>query len=440
MADRQPRILLGMAETAGYLASLQRGFEEIGCRCHFIDLTEHPFAYGRTAALPGPSRWRVAITRRLASLPRRSSRRLGWRATTMLVDLLMLGWAIGHADLFVFTGHDSLLWRNLDLPLLRLLRKRVVWVFLGSDHRPPYLNGKRVRESLAAGESGYLQMAERTRAFATIVRRIERRADVVVAMSASAQLHTRSFVHLLAIGIPHAGEREQPEPPATSRRVPGAPVRVLHSPSDPAKGSEAIQRCVAGLAADGLPLEYREITGRPHAEVLDAIVDSDLVVDQLYSDSPLAVFATEAGYRGRAAIVGGYYADEIADDVPAELIPPSRFVAPGRLCAAIEELVRDEAGRAAVGTELARFVQERWSPADVARRYLQIAYAVPPAAWLYDPARLRYVHGWGLSEAEIGDYVGGFVERCGDSALALDHHPGLRDRLLGLTASTHGEA
>ncbi|HEV8252467.1 MAG TPA: hypothetical protein VGQ66_03715 [Candidatus Limnocylindria bacterium] len=428
-----------MAETAGYLAGLQRGFEEIGCRCHFIDLTEHPFGYSRTAALPGPSRWRAALARRVASLPRRSWRRLGWRMTMTLVDFLILAWAIGRADLFVFTGHDSLLWRNLDLPLLRVLGKRVVWVFLGSDHRPPYLNGKRVRESRAAGEDGYQQMAERTRAFATIVRRIERRANVVVAMSASAQLHTRSFVHLLAIGIPHAGDRDEPEPPARPRRV-GTPVRVLHSPSDPAKGSEAIQRCVAGLEANGLSLEYREITGRPHAEVLDAIVTSDLVVDQLYSDSPLAAFATEAAYRGRAAIVGGYYADAIADDVPADLIPPSRFVAPGQLCAAIEELARDEAGRAALGTQLARFVRERWSPADVARRYVQIAYAGPPAAWLYDPARLRYVHGWGLSEAEIGDYVARFVERCGTSALALDHHPGLRARLLELAASTQGEA
>ena len=180
----------------------------------------------------------------------------------MLVDLLMLAWAVGHADLFVFTGHDSLLWRNLDLPLLRVLGKRVVWVFLGSDHRPPYLNGKRVRESRAVGEDGYRQMAERTRAFATIVQRIERRASVVVAMSASAQLHTSPFVHLLAIGIPHAGDRDEPGPPAEPGAVGDTNVRVLHSPSDPAKGSEEIKACVTGLAAGGLPLEYREISGR----------------------------------------------------------------------------------------------------------------------------------------------------------------------------------
>ena len=357
----------------------------------------------------------------------------------MLVDLLILAWAIGHADLFIFTGHDSLIWRNADLPLLRLLRKRVVWVFLGSDHRPPYLNGKRVRESLAAGEAGYPRMAERARAFRTIVRRIERRADVVVAMSSSAQLHSRPFVHLLAIGIPHGQRNAEPEGTIAGEAGP-ANIRILHSPSDPAKGSEAIRACVTGLQGDGRVLDYREISGRPHDEVLEAIDECDLVVDQLYSDSPLAVFATEAGYRGRAAIVGGYYAGAIADDVAADLIPPSRFVLPDALCAAIDELSRDDGARLALGAELARFVRDRWSRADVAGRYLQLASGTAPSEWQYDPARLRYVHGWGLAEAEIKDYVGALVDRCGSKALALDDHPALRDRLLALAAPAGGGA
>lgn len=212
----------------------------------------------------------------------------------------------------------------------------------------------------------------------------------------------------------------------------GSGVRILHSPSDPAKGTDAIRACITELARRGVPVTYRQVTDRPHAEVLDAIGESDLVVDQLYSDSPLAVFATEAGYCHRATVVGGYYADEIAEDVPAEMIPPSRYVRPEELCGAIEELAGDEAARIALGAALARFVRERWSRVAVAARYLQIASGEAPSAWHYDPKRLRYVHGWGLSEGELKDYVGELVRRCGASALALDHHPALRDRLVEL--------
>ena len=202
MPRRRPRILLGMGETAGYLGGLQRGLEEIGHTCHIIDLTAHPFVYDRKAALARLTYWRMAAGRRMAAHSSGSARRYPWLAATWLIDLLILAWAIWHADLFIFTGHNSLLWRNTDLPLLKVLGKRIVWVFLGSDHRPPYLNGKRVRESLADGDAGYAAMAEQARTYRTIVRRIERRADVVVANSASAQFHSRPFVHLLAIGLP----------------------------------------------------------------------------------------------------------------------------------------------------------------------------------------------------------------------------------------------
>jgi hypothetical protein len=439
MPRHQPRVLLGMAETAGYLANLQRGFEEIGCTCHFVDLTEHPFEYRRSVALARTARWRAVCSRRAASLPRRSWRRLGWRAAATLLDLSILAWAIGHADLFVFTGHDSLLWRNADLPLLRLLGKRIVWVFLGSDHRPPYLNGKRVREARAAGDAGHLRMAGQARAFRTIVRRIERRAHVVVAMSASAQFHLRPFVHLLAIGLPH-GSAAEPLEAAGVTTAPSDELRILHSPSDPAKGSDAIRACISDLQDAGVKIDYREITGRPHDEVLDAIEESGMVVDQLYSDSPLAVFATEAGYRGRAAVVGGYYADVMRDDVRAELIPPSHFVPPGQLCAEIGNLARDEAARLAIGSELAAFIRERWSRADVARRYLEIAFGPAPTDWLYDPARIRYLHGWGLAESELRDYLGALVSRCGSEALAMDHHPALQERLLAFAAPAPAEA
>ena len=436
MPSRKPRVLLGMAETAGYMAGLQRGFREIGHTCHFVDLGEHPFGYDSTPALPRLASWRRTTGRRARSLRRGSPGRGGWRLAMGLIDLLILAWAIGHADVFIFTGHHSLLWRNADLPLLRFVRKRVVWVFLGSDHRPPYLNGKWVREGLAAGDDGYPQMRDRARAFRGIVRRIERRAHVVVAMSASAQLHARPFVHLLAIGIPHGGADDAATPPPPAEAASGSPVRILHSPSDPAKGTDAIRRCVAELERRGVPVTWHQVTGRPHAEVLEAIAASDLVVDQLYSDSPLAAFAAEAGYRHRATVVGGYYADEIAGDVPTELIPPSRYVRPEELCGAIEELAGDAAARQALGAALARFVQERWSRAAVAGRYLELAADRVPSAWRYDPARLRYVHGWGLSEDELRGYVGELVRRCGPSALALDHNPALRERLVELAGGT----
>ena len=54
---------------------------------------------------------------------------------------------------------------------------------------------------------------------------------------------------------------------------------------------------------EGLPLEYVEIVGQPNDIVLAEIARSAFVIDQLYSDTPMAGFAAEAARLGKPAIV-----------------------------------------------------------------------------------------------------------------------------------------
>ena len=424
-----------MAEVAGYLANLQRGFQELGHTCHYLDLPEHPFDYEGDRSVPRLSRWSHLAHRRLGAHRRRSIRWYVWLALSWPPDLCIFAWAAFHADLFIFAGRNSLLLRNLDLPILKALGKRVVWVFLGSDHRPPYLNGRTVREARAAGDDAGRQLVNRARAMRETVRRVERHADAVVALSASAQFHTRSFLHLLAVGIPYGGPDEGPAD-TDERHEPiftGTGVRVLHAPSDPAKGTAAIRGCLEQLTSAGVPFDYVEMTGRPNRDVRAAMMESQLVVDEMYSDTPLAALGTEAAYLGRPVLVGGYYADQIHSEIAPELIPPGCFVTPERFCAALQELVGDDGRRREIGALAQEFVRERWSRADVARRYLQVAAGEIPAAWICNPADLRYVHGWGLAEDQLRDVLRALVGRWGAPALAMDHNPALEARLLELS-------
>ena len=47
-------------------------------------------------------------------------------------------------DAFILGGHETFL-GGIDLWILRGLRKPVIIVFTGSDHRPPFLSGKGIR-------------------------------------------------------------------------------------------------------------------------------------------------------------------------------------------------------------------------------------------------------------------------------------------------------
>ena len=155
---------------------------------------------------------------------------------------------------------------------------------------------------------------------------IEKFSDCIVSIPPQAMLHEKPFVSIMTVGYPCRFENTQITPSGNTR------VRVLHSPSNRAtKGSDELLRIVQELKAEGGDFEYKEITGVPNAQVIEEIKKSDIILDELYSDSPMAGLTTEAAAAGRPSVVGSYYAEIVREDVPAENLPPSAFVLPEQI-------------------------------------------------------------------------------------------------------------
>jgi hypothetical protein len=413
-------VFLGLNEVAGCLSNLQQGLREIGVRADLFDLGANPFGYG------GSSSRRSRLVRLAGSDPRSWRRRL-WRALLAtgrarktLVSALLLPWALVRYDAFILEGRD-LFFDGRGLWLLRRFGKRIVILFLGSDHRPPYLNGVWLNDAKSTGYGG---LARRTKVTAARVQRAERYAHAIVALPTSAQFHSLPFVHLLAIGLP------TPVVEIQSSR-PGAPsIRILHCPTKiEAKGSRKIQAAVGALQARGFAIELELQHGVPHHVVLDAIQRSDFVVDELYSDSPMAVFAAEAASFSRPAVVGGYAHDQF-EELSADRLPPTQFCHPDQIESAIEELVANSERRSELGAKANHFVNRNWSPGAVAERLLRILQDDVDPDWTVDPRQISYVGGWGMSEATLTTGLAEFVAEHGLAALQLPHRPDLREALL----------
>src|SRR5690606_19409012 len=145
-----------------------------------------------------------------------------------------------------------------------------------------------------------------------------------------------AFVKCFSLGIPRhfAGSAQAAPTPGNM----GA-VRILHAPSQlAAKGSKAIEEAIRALSAEGLQIEYVRLENVSNERVLSEIGQCDFVVDQLYSDTPMSAFPTEAAYQGKPAVVGGYLAEQLGRFLPAEDIPPTLFVHPEQLQDAIRRL------------------------------------------------------------------------------------------------------
>lgn len=417
------RIFLGTAEIAGYYARLRAGLDELGVESTQVQLVSHRFEYGDSSAggmLFGAIEWTAA--RRGGALERGRAARAFWRLAQAPLRLPLLAWALARCDVFVLAFGTSVAGR-WELPLMRLLGKRVVHLFHGSDTRPPYLDG-----FIAQGGAGPRRMRRLTRRTVQRLRWIERWTDVIVAHPASAQIHVRPFVGVHHVGIPIQSVAMPERPPREER---SGPVRLLHSPSNPGvKGSDRIRAAVAAVAKRGHALELLEITGRPNAEVREALLNCDLVVDQAYSDSPMPGFGTEAAVEGVAVIVGSYAADDPGAPLPAHV--PATWVRPDQLADEIERLVVDSAARIEIGERARRFVLEQWSPRAVAERILRLATGDVPAEWMVDPQVVTYPYGCGLAAEDVSRIVAALVERFGPEALRVDDKPLLLERLLAV--------
>jgi hypothetical protein len=417
------RVFIGTQEIAGYYGRLRLGFEDLGVQAVFVDFSPDPFRYG--GSTPGP--WFIRIATALGRRRAQTSRanlvaKVFWTVLHTGSEIPVLVWAVARFDVFIFAFGNSILGIPeqplLELPLLKLLRKRQILVFNGSDSRPPYMDGSLMASDRGRSVRDCIALTRQTK---RRVARAERYADAIVVHGPHAQFFRRPFAQALLVGIPCVVPASLP-----SERRPG-PLRILHAPSHPvAKGTEEVRRAIQTLRREGLELDYRELTGQSNQAVLRAIADCDFVIDQVYSDIPTPVFATEAAAYGKPAVVGGYAWQEVSRTISADDIPPVELCHPDKLVDGVRRLALDTEYRHDLGRRARSFVTERWAARAVASRYLRMVDEGIPPAWLGRPEEIRYVHGACISEARCRQLTRAVVAAGGPTALQLDHAPRLR--------------
>jgi glycosyltransferase involved in cell wall biosynthesis len=426
---RRPRIFLGPTEVAGCFGNLTIALRDLGVDAVHVNLSPHRFGYPEATPPPLAVRLGVLAKRRAAS-ETTFAPRIFWRGVQATTTFAILLWALVRFDVFVFGFGQSLL-RLHELALLKLLRKRLVFVLHGSDARPAYMNGATSREPWDVGE-----IIARTRALKRRLGRIERYADTVIADPTYCQLLEKPIVLRALIGRVITSA-----PASISEAEPnGRRIRVLHAPSDPVgKGSDEIRRIFRGLQARGHDLELVELDRQPNAVVLDAIARCDFVADQLYTDIPMATLATEAAVFGKPALVGSYAREDYRAAMPPGTVPPTVFVHPTEFESAAERLLSDPELRRRLGREAREFASSRWAASEVAERFMRVVTGDIPDEWVYDPATLRYARGYGFTDSQVRALLAAVVDAGGVAALQVADKPELERHLIELASGAVDE-
>lgn len=415
------KVFIGLTEVAGYGSSLCKGFAKIGIPCIFVSKQKHPFEYGNNV-----DNFLIKTIQFLTEKTKRTSEikllnQLFWTLIRKFFNLLLFLWALSKYNVFIFLFNATFLPRKMDLPILKLFRKKIIFIQLGSEVRPDYIDGfincEDINECILS-----TQRKKRD------IKDIEKYSDYIINYPPTGSFLEKKFIIGLIMGFP---KEVEPNKYNVGYNSVFNKIRILHSPSDPkAKGTAVIRDTIKSLQKKGYNIEFIELIGQLNSVVLEHLAQCDFVVDQMYSDTPLAGFATEAAFFGKPAVVGGYYAEQIYRDIPRWCIPPSEFVQPDNIEQAIEKLICDVDYRTELGKQAQQFAEDYLKPERVAERYLRLIEDNVPDEWYYDPHDIEYTHGGGLSEKRAKDLVCRVIRSGGVEALQLKDKPKLQRKFL----------
>jgi hypothetical protein len=405
--------LVAPREIAGVAAGLQQGLESEGLEVDIVLRWPHPFAYAMRE--PRSRLWRLAG--RSMVEPDDGTARPWRRAVSLVVRVALIPLVPLRYSAVIYLGPDTLLRGGRDRRWLTRRGVRTVTVFLGSEARPPYLDGAFARgESTAELES----VRQRTHVHKNRVRQAEQDSTYVVNHPGTGQFQSRPYLDWTVLGFPSIA---RDAPAAGKVELSGAPI-LLHAPSNVSmKGTDRIRAAADELVRAGIRLRYVEISGRPHAEVLAAVANADLVVDQLYSDTLLPGLATEAARLGTPVLVFGYAADLLCPLAERSGLSTLHYAHPDDLMPVLRRLLTDATARIELQASLSRCVAGPWSAQHVASRWAKVVQGVPSPDWFDQPDTLPYVHGCAIERDRLVGFLSRYVTAFGPPGLELDSAP-----------------
>ena len=396
---------------------LKNGFNDLGVKAEFLSFSENIYKYSNEN-VHYISKPVIYLNGKILSSSNTVLRNI-FLCCSLLCRMLIFLWALVRFDVFIY-GFSTSFFRFYDLPILKFFNKRIIYIFFGSDSRPPYINGK-------FSNFPTVDTIIETYRIKNNIMKIEKYADVIVDNPTTSHLHERKVVCSGRMGFPFSLDYGvSPE-----RRTDDQVIRILHSPSHvEGKGTERIRTAIKKLQNKGYAIDYVEIIDKPNSFVLKQLSCCDFIVDELYSDAIMAGFATEAAFFGKPAVVGGYATIGDMGYLPEECIPPVHHCHPDRVEQAIEKLIIDKSYRVDLGLRAKRFLDRCWSAKSVAARYLKLVKGDYPDDWLYDPKNIRYLHGWGMNEKSLKENIRAILSKGGREALQLSDKPALEQMYL----------
>lgn len=399
------KIFIGTRETSGYFGILKEGFKKLGYYCKFYDFYSHNFSYGLDDNKESKTvKLFVKYIEKIEKNKLKGLNKIFVIIFTYILSFIIFLKSCVIFNVFIFYSNSGF-WRlkPWDYYILKFFRKKIIFVSLGTDIRPPYLNGKFINDKRYSLDSIYRE----TKKVLLKIKRMESIANYIVSYPAHSQLLNKKFINGLIIGNP--AYIYETEIKNNLENIDKSKINILHAPSHPeSKGTFLIREVIEKLKEKGYPINYVEISNKPHSEVLKEIKNCDFVIDQLYSDTPLPLLSVEAGLFKKPSIVAGYYSEFIEYDLKNSKSFPL-FVCPEKIFEVAENLCKSKELCKEIGEKVYNFLIKNWSCEIITMRFIKLIEDKFPDDWWYEPYKIKYIYGYGISKNELLNFINMYI-------------------------------
>ena len=406
------KILIGIQEIAGYYSLLQKGLVERGVCCKFVQIKSNKFDYNNI-----PNGLFIDIVNKISKKTYKFKDKslflkVIWKMMSIALSYLVFIVSLFNTTHYIFGFSTSFLPLNLDIAILRLLGKKVIFIFHGSDSRPGYLDYGMLTKF---GGKPRLQkrFAKEIRIQKRKIDYINRYSNWIVDSPFTSYFHSGKIINWFSIGLP------------TTDSCLGKGVnmpdkfKILHAPSSSeVKGTILIEEAISKYKGR---IEYVKLEGVSNDAVKICLQEVDFIVDQAYSDTPCATLTMEAAALGVPSIVAGEsFHDPEYFKATGLTEWPSYVCAPEEIGKSIERFLQEPKLRKKV-IEAATRLSHEWNYLKLADRFIKVFNNDIPSEWIFEPEKLSVFQlGCGVKRERVIDAITLLVNSQGIDVLQLN--------------------
>jgi hypothetical protein len=338
------KIFLGFTEVANFINTYKKGFEQNG-HSTFTVISRHN-KYYPNAIYDIVLCERVKTFHKLPSFLNRIIKSFLTRFYSYQAFLI----ALRTCEIFIYNTGGNILPFCLDYKLIKLFKRKLVVIFLGSEIRHWYVY------KLELEKLGYAKLFEsgieayRVQNYGNYKEKLarvhsaEKYADLILSHPSFAQLQTKPYMRgYIGLEI----DKYKYNTPLNDIPI------IVHAPTNRGvKGTDYVEMIVNSLISEGYKIDFRLIENMPNDKLLELLAESDIVIDELNSDS-IGVLSTESMATGNVVLTS-YFVEHFGNEANCPILNTNK----DNLRTNLKKVIVDKSLREKLAIEGRRYVEK----------------------------------------------------------------------------------